>query len=419
MYKKYIGLCNLTNIRYVITFFISIYILLCIYIRVNMQFWYSQPVFHIYNIKYWINPPGVINKNPPPVNKFVNLINNKLIEVVSDTDISHTIDPTGVLIKRICDFIKTNYVRGNNDTEYKPSTEDIIAYLSKNAYSSFFNIYTEKMMLFQKGDLIVPEHDDICGVVSGRILNLNINANKQVTSFPLYYIDNLCIKPTHRKMGLASQIIQTFYYNISRKNPHVNAYIFKREGAMTAIVPLVFYYTHCFDIISIIAENDKPKMINLFKADAKNFHILIDSINANKKKYKCTILPDVSNLLHLITTGKIVMYAIIDAGVVIALYVFRMINLRFNGNNVVECIAVISGVEDSILVSGFMDCLIDIHKKNNIAFILIEDTSDCGILIKLLQSNSSVRCIFKSRTAFFLYNYVSYSFINTKTLLIY
>ena len=211
MYKKYIGLCNLTNIRYVITFFISIYILLCIYIRVNMQFWYSQPVFHIYNIKYWINPPGVINKNPPPVNKFVNLINNKLIEVVSDTDISHTIDPTGVLIKRICDFIKTNYVRGNNDTEYKPSTEDIIAYLSKNAYSSFFNIYTEKMMLFQKGDLIVPEHDDICGVVSGRILNLNINANKQVTSFPLYYIDNLCIKPTHRKMGLASQIIQTFY----------------------------------------------------------------------------------------------------------------------------------------------------------------------------------------------------------------
>ena len=414
---------NSSNITYTIAFFIIMYAIICIYIRVNMKFWYSQPVFHIYNIKYWINPVGIINKSPPPINKFVNLINNKLIKVVSDIDITHD-GPDNILIKRICDFIKTNYVRAkdSNITVYKPSSDDIIAYLSRNTHSSFFNIYTEKIMLFEKGDLIVPEYEDILGVVSGRILNLNIitpSISDKSIGFQVYYIDNLCVKPTHRKSGIALQMIQTFYYNLSRENTLINIYLFKREGTMSAIVPLVYYDTYCFDITPIILAKGVQKMINLIKIDAKNFHILIDYINLNKKRYKCSILPDVSGLSYLISTSKLSVYVIIDNDVIIALYVFRNIMLQFNGKNVCECITIVSDVEDTILSIGLVNCLLDINKKNSLSFVLFEDTSDCGILIKLLQSNPNVRCIFKSPTAFFLYNYARHSFKNTQIMLIY
>ena len=62
---------------------IVIYLIIIGTLRMKMQFWRTQPVFHIYNLKYWIKPPGFINLEPPPVNKYVNLINNKLIPVDS------------------------------------------------------------------------------------------------------------------------------------------------------------------------------------------------------------------------------------------------------------------------------------------------------------------------------------------------
>ena len=85
---------------YIFAFLLSVYLLITAVIRIKMRFWHTQPVFHIYNLKYWINPPGFINKEPPPVNKFVNLTNNKLITLDSDINV----ESSTPYIKEICKF---------------------------------------------------------------------------------------------------------------------------------------------------------------------------------------------------------------------------------------------------------------------------------------------------------------------------
>ena len=219
----------------------------------KMQFWRTQPVFHFYNLNYWLKPPGFINKQPPPVNKYVNLVNNKLINLSPQADNENNGEK--VKIKKICQFIKDYYVL-HPTASYKPSQEDILAYLQSTNHPSFFNVYQEPTYLLENGVPSGTLDEEIIGVASARVLNVTLypikkrnkrKGNKQIV-FPVYYVDNLCVKPAYRKKNIPPQMIQTFYYNVSRTNPKVNAYMFKREGKLTAIVPLVYYETRSFDI---------------------------------------------------------------------------------------------------------------------------------------------------------------------------
>ena len=54
-----------------IVFIISIYVIFIMYIKIKYPFWSKQPVFHYHNIKYWINPPGIIEHKLPKINKFL------------------------------------------------------------------------------------------------------------------------------------------------------------------------------------------------------------------------------------------------------------------------------------------------------------------------------------------------------------
>src|SRR6056300_278697 len=178
---------------YIIAFIIIIYLIITAYIRVKLNFWLTQPVFHIYNLKFWMNPPGLINKELPKLNKYVNLVNNKLIKVSNEPDNpkSDTNENT-IELEQICAFIKNNYMI-HKSTDYKPSMEDITAYLKCSNHPSFFNVYQEPKLLFEKGiPLSVPDKE-IIGVISARPLNLNLIKNNQKISFPIYYVDNLCI----------------------------------------------------------------------------------------------------------------------------------------------------------------------------------------------------------------------------------
>ena len=53
------------------------------------------------------------------------------------------------------------------------------------------------------------------------------------------------------------------------------------------------------------------------------------------------------------------------------------------------------------------------------AIVFIEGTANSGAVIKELKKNTTAIYNFKSPTAFFLYNYASYSVKSTKALLFY
>ena len=46
-----------------------ILIVFYVYYKLKYKFWSRQPVFHIHNLKYWIFPPGFIQKEMPKKEK--------------------------------------------------------------------------------------------------------------------------------------------------------------------------------------------------------------------------------------------------------------------------------------------------------------------------------------------------------------
>ena len=49
---------------------LTIVIISFIFIKVKYRFWSSQPIFHIYDIRYWLVPPGIIQRGIPCKTKF-------------------------------------------------------------------------------------------------------------------------------------------------------------------------------------------------------------------------------------------------------------------------------------------------------------------------------------------------------------
>ncbi len=372
-----------------------------------MHFWHTQPVFHIYNLKYWLKPPGFINKEPPPINKFVNIINNQLLTIAPDTN--------SVKIKQVCHFIRDYYVI-HKTAVYQPTESDILAYLQGSNHPSFFNIYQEPRLLFDPAPIVSEE---IMGVTSARVLNLSFRKKK--IYFPAYYVDHLCVKPEYRKKGLPPQIIQTFYYNVARANPKVNAYLFKREGKLTAIVPLVYFDTHTFDLSHFQPDTLLTSVFKVIPIGGSQMNLLIQFLSDQKAQFDCVVLPDVSSVLNLLKLEKLLIYAIIFNGQLHAVYVFRPLALYYGKKKTIECIAVIQtpACTADFLSAGFNVALQFIRAKTAAEILLIEETAHSSAVIAALKKNPTAKYESNHPTAFYLYNYACYSMKYNKTLLLY
>lgn len=402
--------------RYIILFIIvivAIYLIISVYLRIKMPFWRTQPVFHIYNLSYWFRPPGIINVAPPPVNKFVNLSNNTLL-MVDASNANVSISNANVSISTICKFIRDYYII-HDSASYKPSEQDILAYLQCLNQPSFFNVYQETPLPFG------PKEREIVGAISARVLNVTLIKKRERLKFPVYYIDNLCVNPGYRNKGIAPELIQTFYYTISRANPKVNAYLFKREGQLNAIVPLVCYDTYAFDMTNFCAIEILTASMSVIELGVQHLSLFISFVKAQGSKFECIVLPDVSSVLNLIKLGKIKIYGILFQGELITIYIFRCLELYYQEKKAVECITILSSdvKQSDILITGFTMSWLKIKLTNQCDIVFIEETAHSKAVIKALDKNPLVVRNFKSPTAFFLYNYAAYSVPSVKTLLIY
>ena len=410
---------SMPSMPYFFLILILIYGSICTYIRLKAPFWHSQPVFHIYNLRYWFNPPGYINKTVPAANKFVNLVNNRLITVAAS-------DVDSLQITKICNFIKDYYVM-HPTAAYKPTEEDIIAYLQSTNQPAFFNVYQEPKLLFESGGGLSNSTVDqeIIGVASARVLNVTLFKGgklKNKINVPAYYVDHLCVKPGYRKKGIPPQMIQTFYYNVARTNKKVNAYLFKREGKgnLNAIVPLVGFDTYNFSIGQFATAYVLNQAMSLIEIGAQQLNVFSGFVKEQMPKFECVVLPDVSSVLNLIKLGKLVIYGILLGGELLAAYVFRPLELYYGMDKTVECISIISNCKTAdVLIAGFNMSLLKVKNKCKVNILLIEETAHSPPVIASLLTNPTVSCNFKSPTAFFFYNYACHSVKNKKILLVY
>ena len=396
---------------YIILATIALYVILCGYVKIKFRFWSIQPVFHIYDFMYWINPPGVINRNLPEMNNYINLldITTKPLDDINDTTIT-----------RMCNFINSYYLR-NHDAEYTPEQQNITEYLKNSNYPAYITIYREPKLLFSNG---VPEAaiDDFKAVITSRPLHITL---KNKLTFPTYYVDNLCVDPAHRKKGIAPRIIQTMIYNVRRLNKKVNTFLFKREGSMTAIVPLTTYITYGYEIPAVDADIMKNERLlhgsmSVIEITTSNLHLFADFIQYNIKKFNCVVLPEISNIATLIKSNNLFIYAIIETGNIIAAYVFRNPSLKYDKEHQsIECIATISCCHHKeIFTTGFNIALQICRKNNNASRLLLENTANSNDIVERYE-RMNMKIFSKSPTAFFMYNYVCYSIKENKCLFIY
>ena len=353
-----------------------------------MKFWYTQPVFHIYDLFYWLKPPGVILETLPAFNKYINVFNIKTHAIAAIEE---------PLLEEVCDFIKAYYVQSPVAT-YAPDKNNIVDYLNE----SYVTVY---------------QKDELLAVITARPLTITL---KDQAPFSLYYVDNLCVHPDYRSKGIAPEMIQTHYYNLRVNNSKIKTCLFKREGTLTAIVPLTTYKTFCFNIAGLVSS--ALTTTNTIEIGENQLTLLLNFIYNQSKNYDCIIMPNISTILKMIKTENIYIYGILDleTNLLVAAYAFRRPKLFYDKEEAIECFFSLFDKNKMIrenYIHGFFISLTKCKEKLKTNILLIEDLAEASLLISYLTTELNV--LFKSPTAFFLYNYACYTVPSSKALIFY
>ena len=397
----------LDYISYILFFSVFAIILIFIYIRLKFGFWAIQPVFHIYDIKYMINPPGIIDDYLPDKNKYTNFKNIDTILYV---------DLTQIQKQRLVNLIQANYLQREDNT-FMPRLENISPYFTGHNDKSFASFYNEPEFLIdlKKGTTI--NEQKIVGLITSRPLHVSINNGDNEAKFRAYYVDYLCVDKMYRKKGIAQELIQTHHYNQRHINKSIVVSIFKREDELTGIVPMCVYSTYGFSVNTWVKPRDLSAEYKLVEVNPQNFHILYEFIKSKYHKFDIVINTEVSNIIELIKTKNIFINMIIVDDAIVAAYMFRKSCVQIEkGMEVLSCFASISNIEDNIFCQGFKISFWKIAAENYFGFCAIEDISDNNIFINNIQLKTKPLVV--SPTAYFFYNFAYPTFKSNKVLII-
>jgi hypothetical protein len=355
------------------------------------------------------NPPGIIQFSLPEKNKYTNF---KDIETIVFSQLT-TIQKT-----RFINLIKINYLQ-NKDNIFSPQTENIIPYFIGHNDKSFVSFYYKDnhMIDVKRGTLIADRQ--IIGTITSRPLNIVINNDKKNkdTKFRAYYVDYLCVDKFNRKKGIAPQLIQTHHYNQRHINKNITVSLFKREDELTGIVPLCVYSTYGF---SVEKWNKPPELsgeYKLLEINAQNFRFVYDFIKVNNNKFDIVIDADIPNILELIKTKNIFIYAVLCDECIQCCYFYRKSCTEVEkGLEVLSFFASICNCEQNIFIQGFKISFWKIAAENYFGFAAIENVSHNNIILDNIILKTKPTII--SPTAYYFYNFAYPTFKPEKVLII-
>ena len=400
-------------IFYVIGFIILLVVFILMYIKIKYKFWALQPVFHVYDIYYWVVNVGIIRHELPEKNRYTNF---REIETMEFDNVSPK------LINDFTQLIRNNYLR-NKDNTYSPKKENITPYFTSHFAKTLWSFYWKPNILVDNktGELI--EDKKLIGVITGRPLHVEfVNKGKEQT-FDVNYIDFLCVDKQYRGKNIAPQLIQTHEYNQCHLNKNICVSLFKREEELTGIVPVTTYTTYCFNMHKWRQPQQMEPQITLLVGDKQNIYYLYNFIVNTKYKWDITVLPEMSNLMEIVSTNNIYITMIVVKGEIEGAYIFRKTNTYISKDKcALSCICSIKGGNISLnhFISGFKNSLWTIKEKTkiteNFAYLIIEDISDNWMLIDNISIKTSPEI--KSPTAYFFYNFAYHTFKSNRVLII-
>ena len=342
---------------YILAAIITIIILFYAIIKIRFRFWSKQPVFHFYNLWYWMFPPGIIVHDKPEENKYTNLKDIKFINYASLNSVDQ---------ERFIKFIQDHYLN-TTEVQYKPEKGNIVPYF-ENTKNSFFSMYFKKTYDTDNESNIITK-TNLIGVMTSRLLNVSIDNNE----FTTYYVDYLCVHKDNRKQGVAQQIIQTHDY-YQRNNTVVPTSFFKREGQLNAIVPLVVYRTYGFNMEYWNKSIDLHPQIKILRINKSNINLLSTFIKQHKNMFSVYVCPDINILIDLIESGNILIFCLMQNTNVLSIYFFRDSSTFYHERRALDCFASINNcLDDTIFIAGVSK--ITKLLKDYYKFLIIENIS--------------------------------------------
>lgn len=395
-------------ILYILIFMILCIILFFMYIRLKYKFWALQPVFHFYDLHYWFVNKGVINKELPEKNMYVNLkkIKTKEFEYIDE-----------LTKKQIITLIRLNYFT-QNENKYDPKQENIIPYFSGHNSNTYWSYYLEPDILIDNKTGKMIEENKLIGIITSRPLHVQINSKPE---FDVYYVDYLCVNKNNRKKNIAPQLIQTHEYNQSHNNKIISVSLFKREEELTGIIPLTVYKTYCFNMINW----GPPKLLDaeftILTGDKQNIYYLYNFIMEMKKKWDIIIYPEMSNIIELVATNNIFIKMLVINGDIEGAYIFRKTcTFIEKDKEIISCIASIKGsIQINQFIDGFKMSLWSLKENENckyMRYLTLEDVSDNKYIINNICLKTHPIVI--SPMAYFFYNFAYSPFKSEKCLII-
>lgn len=397
-------------ILYLLLFIFIIIVALCAYIKIQFRFWSEQPVFHVYDFRYYLFPPGIINFELPEKNRWTNFKNIETIKYSDNVDLK---------LKQFTQFIRQHYLQ-NGENQFNPTKENIGAYFSGHNSSSFFSYYYDDEILIDSKTSEQILNKKMIGAMTSRPIRISINKTKDAF-FSAYYVDYLCVDKSKRKQNIAPQLIQTHHYNQRLLNKNIVVSLFKREGEVTGIVPLCIYKTYCFDMTPWAKPPALLPYVALVEVGKTNIHHLLEFFKENnERKFDICIMTEIGNIMELIKTHNIFVYMIITrGGEVLCAYFFRdsCVSLK-KGTDCLCCFASINCCKnDGLFAHGYKVALWKIHERmTRFKYAVIENISDNDIIVNNLLKKS--RPIIVNPAAYFFYNFAYHTFNPKKVLVI-
>ena len=393
---------------YILALVIILYLLFKLYIKIRYPFWSSQPVFHNYNLINWISPSGIINDSPK-INNYSNFI-----DITSKNFFDYSEEEIINIVDLINNNFKTNYGK-HMESNYLLNTNSFVAFFTGHINKSYISIYKKQQYSLTQQKL--QSTSCIIGVITGKPIIITIK-NKLLKS---YYIDFLNIDKNYYNKDIEGQLIQTYEYYQMYDNKEIKISLFKHSGKLKGIIPLTNYNSYIFN--SALIHHKYNCNYTVIELSEINFYLLINFINNSKTYFKCIIMVDESNLLHLIVKNIYKIYGLLDinSNELKACYFFKQNNIIFNIKELykkeskkitlLDLVGSIKNCDKIDFINGF---LIVLNKK---CYINIENLSYNNIIIQYLLNNSLI-ALNISHHSYFLYNYINRPFLSKNMLII-
>jgi len=342
-------------------------------------FWSLQPVFHIYDLPYYVYSsfsPQVISTD---VRKTPFYSDDVITQVMTEENTKNA-----EYWKDILSLLTDHYLN-EGDNRFLPTHSMVAASFVREKDPSYISTWTMNSLLG--------------GMITSRPIQLFSTTSPHHQA--AYYIDYLCVHASYRSQGIAPKLIQTHEYNQRLGTPHRMVSVFKREQELTMIVPFTVFTTYGFPLHVLPPKETAPTAPDIRWLGEEDTEFVVNHLHESFP-YRWMSTPMV---IKEWLASKHILVSVSTSPPPYSFFFFRKTYTHIRkGVEALSCIGSICPPPHSPhILSLFLTSLHQALKQTSTHYLVMEDISDNSILLDHIQREKAE---IQSPTAYYVYNYI-------------